>query len=67
MESDKNKQLAESAVRRELMDEPEAKPFFRNEGGEEAAQLAQREMEAIMVDYLALSAVVDGPSRDTGA
>jgi transcriptional regulator with XRE-family HTH domain len=41
-----------------LLAEPNAAPLFRNEGGAEAAQHAQLEMEGIMSDYLSFKSVV---------
>lgn len=49
---------AERELRKQLAAESEAEPFFRNEGGEAEARVAQREMESIMVDYLALDIVL---------
>jgi transcriptional regulator with XRE-family HTH domain len=41
-----------------LLRETETAPLFRNEGGAEAAQHAQVEMEGIMSDYLSFKSVV---------
>lgn len=41
-----------------LLREAETAPLFRNEGGAEAAQHAQLEMEGIMTDYLSFKSVV---------
>lgn len=41
-----------------LLRETETAPLFRNQGGAEAAQHAQLEMEGIMSDYLSFRSVV---------
>lgn len=40
-----------------LVREPDPPPLFRNSGGEESAEGAQREMEGIMTDYLSFRSV----------
>lgn len=41
-----------------LLREPDPAPLFRNSGGEQAAELAQREMDSIMIDLLSLRTVL---------